>query len=306
MTPMALALSTDLSASATARPIGDLLRQWRQRRRLSQMALALDAEISPKHLSFVESGRARPSREMVLRLGEQLALPLREQNQLLLSAGYAPIFQQRPLGHPDLQMAYKAVQLILNGHEPFPALAIDRHWNMVAANQSVLLFMGEVAESLRTPSVSTSSVGTPSVGTPSINVLRLSLHPLGLAPRIVNLTQWRAHIFARLQQQINLTGDPVLIDLLRELRSFPERDAAPAAARYDHEFNSPVMPLLLKSGDQVLSFLTTTMVFGTPIDVTLSELAIETFFPADAETNQYLQALGAGLARSFETTVTAG
>ncbi len=290
MTPMALALSTDLSASVNARPIGDLLRQWRQRRRLSQMALALDAEISPKHLSFVESGRARPSREMVLRLGEQLALPLREQNQLLLSAGYAPIFQQRPLEHPDLQMAYKAVQLILNGHEPFPALAIDRHWNMVAANQSVLPFMSEVSESLRTP---------------PINVLRLSLHPLGLAPRIVNLSQWRTHIFARLQQQINLAGDPVLIDLLRELRSFPERDAAPAAARYDHEFNSPVMPLLLKSGDRVLSFLTTTMVFGTPIDVTLSELAIETFFPADSETSQYLQALGAGQARSFEATVPA-
>ncbi len=261
MTLMGLALSADLSTSVAARPIGDLLRQWRQRRRLSQMALALDAEISPKHLSFVESGRARPSRDLVLRLGEQLALPLREQNRLLLSAGYAPIFQQRPLEHPDLQMARKAMQLILTGHEPFPALAIDRHWNMVAANQSVAHFMGGVGESLLSPVT---------------NVLRLSLHPLGLAPRIVNLTQWRAHIFARLQQQINLTGDPVLVDLLHELRALPDREGGTSPARYDTGLHSPVVPLLLRSGDQILSFLSTTMVFGTPIDVTLSELAIKT------------------------------
>jgi transcriptional regulator with XRE-family HTH domain len=275
MTLMGLALSADLSTSVAARPIGDLLRQWRQRRRLSQMALALDAEISAKHLSFVESGRARPSREMVLRLGEQLALPLREQNQLLLSAGYAPIFQQRPLEHPDLQMAHKAMQLILTGHEPFPALAIDRHWNMVAANQSVAPFMDGVDESLLSPVT---------------NVLRLSLHPLGLASRIVNLTQWRAHIFARLQQQINLTGDPVLVDLLHELRAFPDREGGMSSARYDTELHSPVVPLLLRSGEQILSFLSTTMVFGTPIDVTLSELAIETFFPADTETSEFLRA----------------
>jgi transcriptional regulator with XRE-family HTH domain len=288
MTLMGLALSADLSTSVAARPIGDLLRQWRQRRRLSQMALALDAEISAKHLSFVESGRARPSREMVLRLGEQLALPLREQNQLLLSAGYAPIFQQRPLEHPDLQMARKAMQLILTGHEPFPALAIDRHWNMVAANQSVATFIDGVDESLLSPVT---------------NALRLSLHPLGLAPRIVNLTQWRAHIFARLQQQINLTGDPVLIDLLHELRALPDREGGMSPARYDTESHSPVMPLLLRSGDQILSFLSTTMVFGTPIDVTLSELAIETFFPADPETSQFLRALGADQPRGIKTTI---
>jgi hypothetical protein len=159
---------------------------------------------------------------------------------------------------------------------------------MVAANQSVATFIDGVDESLLSPVT---------------NALRLSLHPLGLAPRIVNLTQWRAHIFARLQQQINLTGDPVLIDLLHELRALPDREGGMSPARYDTELHSPVVPLLLRSGDQILSFLSTTMVFGTPIDVTLSELAIETFFPADPETSQFLRALGADQPRGIKTTI---
>lgn len=271
MNSVGVTVSPNLPMTSAARPFGELLRQWRSRRRLSQMALALDADVSPRHLSFVESGRSQPSRDMVLRLADQLALPLREQNQLLLSAGYAPIFKERSLEHPDLVMVHKAMELILTGHEPFPALAVDRHWNMLAANRAVGHLMVGLPEFLLKPAV---------------NVLRVSLHPQGLAPRIVNLSQWRAHIFPRLQHQINLTGDPVLTDLLRELRAYPGRDGLEAGV--ESEINNPVVPILLRSGDQVLSFLTTTMVFGTPIDVTLSELAIETFFPADAQTSQFL------------------
>lgn len=272
---------TPLNPSAgVERTIGDLLRLWRQRRRLSQMALALDAEISPKHLSFVESGRSQPSREMVVRLAERLALPLREQNQLLLSAGYAPLFRERPLDHPELQMARHAVDLILKGHEPFPAMAIDRHWTMIAANRAVMpLLAGVSAELLKPP----------------VNVLRLSLHPDGLASRIVNLGQWRAHIFGRLQQQINATGDPVLTQLLRELRAYPGPDDTPFLSHNDANFSSPVVPILLRVGDRTLSLLGTVMIFGTPIDVTLSELAIETLFAADADTAKFLSEAMAAL-----------
>src|SRR5947207_5993506 len=190
---------------ASIRPIGDHLREWRQRRRLSQLDLALEAEISTKHLSFLETGRSQPSRDMVLHLAERLDVPLRERNVLLVSAGYAPVFPQRPLADPALQPARKAVDLVLMGHEPYPAIAIDRHWTLIAHNAAVPPLLAAADAALLEPPV---------------NVLRLSLHPRGLAPRIANLVQWRAHIFERLRQQIHATGDSALANLLDELRTY--------------------------------------------------------------------------------------
>jgi len=258
-----------------ALPVGNLLRTWRQRRRLSQLALACDAEISQRHLSFLESGRAAPSRDMILHLAEQLDIPLRDRNLLLIAAGFAPIYRERPLTNPALQEVRKAVDVVLKGHEPYPALAVDRHWTLVAANRSVSqLLTGADPELLQPP----------------INVLRLSLHPAGLAPRIVNLAQWRAHVLARLTRQVEVSADRVLADLLGELRDYPSRAKARDTAGVA-EFAGVVVPLRLTSASGVLSFFSTTTVFGTPLDITLSELAIEAFFPADAATADIMRRL---------------
>jgi transcriptional regulator with XRE-family HTH domain len=255
-------------------PFGDHLRHWRQHRRLSQLALAQEADISTRHLSFVETGRSVPSREMVLRLAERLAIPLRERNALLVAAGYAPMYRERPLADPALASARQAVELLLKSHEPYPALAIDRHWTLLAANRMVLhLMAGADASLLRAP----------------VNVLRLSLHPLGLAPKIVNLGQWRAHLFERLRQQIMATADPVLADLLDELRGYPLLDGE-TDLRLDGEHLGVAVPLQFRTAAGVLSFISTTTIFGSPVDVTLQELALETFFPADDYTKQALQA----------------
>src|SRR3954468_15312888 len=186
--------------------IGDHLREWRQRRRLSQLDLALEAEISAKHLSFLETGRAQPSRNMVLHLADRLDVPLRERNVLLLSAGYAPVFPQRSLDDPALRHVRHAIDLVLKGHEPYPAIAIDRHWTLVAHNAAV-------------PALIASA--DPGLLAPPVNVLRLSLHPKGLAPRIANLPEWRAHLLMRLRQQIDATADGELIMLLDELTGYP-------------------------------------------------------------------------------------
>jgi transcriptional regulator with XRE-family HTH domain len=265
------------------RPVGDLVREWRQRRRLSQLDLALDAEISPRHLSFLETGRATPSRAMVLRLAERLDVPLRERNTLLLAAGYAPAFRERPLTDPELAGAREAVNLVLTGHEPFPALAVDRHWQLVAANAAMTGMLAGIG---------------PGLLQPPVNVLRVGLHPDGMAPRIVNLGEWRAHVLARLRRQIDVSGDPVLRDLLDELRGYPFEPAAHEVAAgstsrpatSSHEVGGVVVPLRLASAAGVLSFISTTTVFGTPVDITLSELALETFFPADAATAAALRA----------------
>jgi transcriptional regulator with XRE-family HTH domain len=252
-------------------PVGEQIRIWRQRRRLSQLALASEAEISARHLSFVETGRATPSRDMLLHLAEQLEIPPRERNQLLVAAGYAPIFSERPLSDASLAPARAAIDLVLQGHRPYPAFALDRHWNIVASNGALpQMFDGVDAALLRAP----------------INALRISLHPHGLAPRIINLAEWRAHLLRRLGQQIELSADPLLIELLAELRSYPsgssvfaQRDAA------------IVVPLQLRIGDKELAFFSTTLVFGTPLDVTLSELAIESFFAADSATAEAVRSL---------------
>jgi transcriptional regulator with XRE-family HTH domain len=252
--------------STTTIPVGDLLRRWRQRRGLSQMALANESEVSPRHLSFLETGRARPSREMILRLADRLNIPLREQNTLLAAGGFAPVYAERPLDDPALVEAKKAVDLVLAGHEPYPALAIDRHWTLVAANGAVQLLMAGVA---------------PELLAPPINVFRLTLHPAGLASRIVNFPQLRGHLLSRLRSQVEVSADPVLAALLMELSALPvtasvEADHAPRPSE-----PPVVIPFRLRTADGVLSFFSTTTVFGTPVDITLAELAIESFYPAD-------------------------
>jgi transcriptional regulator with XRE-family HTH domain len=254
------------------RPIGDHLRTWRQRRRMSQLDLALEAEISQKHLSFVESGRSAPSRDMVLRLAERLSVPLRERNLMLLSAGYAPSFPERTLDDPALKPAREVIDMILKGHEPYPALAVDRHWTLVATNDAVPPLLAGVSE--------------PSLLRPPMNVLRLSLHPGGLAPQIENLSEWREHLLHRLRDQVAITGDPILIRLLNELSGYPAPAPGEGSAR---DYAGLAVPLRLNSPAGPLSFLSCTTVFGTPIDVTLSELALETFFPADATTAAILR-----------------
>ena len=259
----------------TVRPVGDYLREWRQRRRMSQLDLALEAEISTRHLSFMETGRASPSRDMVLHLAERLEIPLRERNALLVAAGFAPVFSERTLDDPVLQPARAAMELVLAGHEPYPALAIDRHWNLIASNKAVPpLLAGIDASLLQAP----------------VNVLRLSLHPLGLAPRIANYAQWRAHLFERLRRQIDVSADPVLVTLLDELAGYPRpSDTQDMSHGSSHEYAGVVVPFQLATESGVLSFISTTTVFGTPVDVTLAELALESFFPANAATAEALR-----------------
>jgi transcriptional regulator with XRE-family HTH domain len=274
---MDFALAPPTRAPSQVRPFGDQLRAWRMRRRMSQMDLANEAEISTRHLSFVETGRSAPSREMVLRLAERLDVPLRERNALLVAAGYAPMYRERPLDDPALAAAREAVQLILKSHEPYPALAVDRHWNLLAHNALVPHLLARA---------------DPSLLQPPVNVLRLSLHPQGIAPQIVNLGQWRHHLFERLRQQIQVTGDPVLQDLEQELRGYPMPPHADAT-RLEGEVLGIAVPLRLSTQAGELGFISTMTVFGTAVDITLQELALETFFPADAFTAQALRELAA-------------
>jgi transcriptional regulator with XRE-family HTH domain len=265
------------SPRPTPQAFGDQLRHWRQHRRLSQLDLAGAADISTRHLSYVETGRSSPSREMVLRLSERLDIPLRERNGLLVAAGYAPMYRERALDDPALAAARQAVALILKSHEPWPALALDRHWNIVAHNRMVpLLLAGADPALLQGP----------------VNVLRLSLHPQGLAPRIANLAQWRHHLLERLRQQIAATADPALVALREELLAYPVCEGA-GELHLDGEHLGVLMPFRFSTPNGVLSFISTTTIFGTPVDVTLQELAMETFFPADEATAQALRDLAA-------------
>lgn len=264
--------------SASAHPdtsIGALLRRWRTRRRLSQLDLALGAGISQRHLSFVESGRSRPSRQLLLKLADELEVPLRERNELLVAAGYAPSFAERPLDHPSLVPALRAVEQVLKGHEPNPSIAVDRHWNMVLANRSIGPFLDGIAD--------------PALLEPPINVLRLSLHPDGLARRIVNFGSWRGHLLHRLDRQARDAGDAGLRALYEELSALPGQPGVAKALH--HEGADIAVPLQLRHGDAILSFISTVTIFGSPLDVALSELAVESFFPADEETAQVLRRL---------------
>lgn len=269
-------MSIHSNPPTAADPFGTHLRHWRQHRRLSQLDLANEAQVSTRHLSYVETGRAEPSREMVLRLAERLEVPLRERNALLVAAGYAPMYRQRSLDDPALASARRAVELVLKGHEPFPALAVDRHWTLVAHNALVPLLMAGAA---------------PELLKPPINVLRLSLHPDGLASRISNLAQWRAHLLERLQQQIAATGDAALAALHDELAAYPAPNVSHDAPAAGGELANVVVPFQLVTPNGVLSFISTTTIFGTPVDITLQELAVESFFPADAQTAKALATL---------------
>jgi len=260
---------------APVKTIGGLLRDWRQRRRLSQLDLACEAEISTRHLSFLETGRSIPSREMVLHLAEQLEVPKRERNILLVAAGYAPIFPERSLQDPVLLGARKAIDLVLEAQKPYPAFALDRHWNIAASNGGLpQLYVGVLPDLLQQP----------------VNALRLGLHPDGLAPKIANLAEWRAHLLARLKRQIDITGDTKLADLLQEVSKYPSgvsKTPSPAGS----EQHAVLVPLQIRIDAGTLSFFSTTTIFGSPVDVTLSELALECFYPADDATAQAVRSL---------------
>ncbi|HEV7204840.1 MAG TPA: helix-turn-helix transcriptional regulator [Jatrophihabitans sp.] len=257
--------------STVTRPVGHLLREWRERRRLSQLDLSIRADISTRHLSFVETGRSRPTPEMILRLTEQLDVPLRERNQVLLAGGYAPAFPQHGLDAPELAKVREAMRLVLTSHEPYPAVVIDRWWTMLDANPAVTRMTDGVAAHLLEPPV---------------NVLRLTLHPDGLAPRIVNLGQWRAHLLSQVRHRVELTGDPRLVELAAELRDYPGgTDAAPPPAEV-------VLPMRLRQGALELSLFTVAAVVETASDITVDELVIESFYPADEATAQALRLSG--------------
>ncbi|QVQ54626.1 helix-turn-helix transcriptional regulator [Spiractinospora alimapuensis] len=248
------------------------MRLWRTRRRLSQLELSLRADTSTRHLSFVETGRSQPSREMVLRLCDVLDVPLRERNHVLLAGGYAPVFAERSLGETSMGPARDAVRRILTGHDPYPAIVVDRNWTLLDANASAsVLLQGVDADLLEG----------------EVNVLRVSLHPRGLAPNIVNLPEWRSHLLHRLRHQADWSGDPQTVALHAELLDYPGGEALPTSG------DAPwiAVPLRLRFGDTELSFITTVATFGTPLDVTISELAIESFFPADDATARLLPQL---------------
>jgi transcriptional regulator with XRE-family HTH domain len=256
------------------RSFGEHLRDWRRRRRLSQMDMALEAEISTRHLSFLETGRAKPSREMVLKLADRLEAPLRERNALLLAAGYAPVFGERGLDHPALENIRAAVSEWLAAHEPYPALAIDRRWTLVAANAAVAPLLDGV---------------DPALLQPPLNVLRLSLHPGGLAKRIVNLAEWRTHLFHRLRRELDAGGDAELAALVSDLEALPGPPPRPGR----DAVAEVLTPLVLEAPDgTVLSLITTTAVFGTALDVTVSELMLETLLPADPATRAWFASRG--------------
>jgi len=254
---------------ARQRPVGELLREWRDRRRISQLDLAISADISTRHLSFVETGRSKPSRDMVLRLGEHLDVPLRERNRLLLAAGYAPAYTETALGDPGMDAVRRAVRQLLAGHEPYPAAVVDRNWDLVEANAAVGLFVAGIPPELTT------------------NVLRATLHPDGMAPHVLNLGEWRAHLLGRLRRQVTQTADTGLAALLDELRGYPCDQPVPEV-----EVPGPgdiFVPLKLRHDGAELTFFSTVATFGTPLDVTVAELVIESFFPADPATAAYLR-----------------
>ncbi len=261
--------------------VGSLLRQWRERRRVTQLELALDAGISARHLSFVETGRSKPGREMLLRVLAQLKVPFREQNRLLLAAGHAPAYPERSLNDPELAPVREALDVILSGHEPYPAVAVDRVWNMVASN-SAMLALTEAVDI------------DPELLEPPINVMRVGLHPRGLGPLFVNLGDWHAHWLKRLERQLATTGDEQLASLIDEIAAYPvpraEHDVVSEIA--GSEMLGPVRVRTPDGGE--LSFFGMFATFDTPFEVTTSELAIELLFPADRATAETLHERGAG------------
>ncbi|MFJ9378346.1 helix-turn-helix domain-containing protein [Streptomyces sp. NPDC101455] len=269
---------TDIAAAAPAgKGVGPLLRAWRERRRVSQLELALRADSSARHISFVETGRSRPSEEMVLRLAEHLDVPVRERNSLLLAAGYAPRYPETPLDDPALDALREGLERLIQGYDPYPALVVDATYTVVAANRGITMLLDGVPESLLQP---------------PLNAMRLTLHPQGMAPRIRNLGEWRGHLLAQMERQIALHRSEPLRALYEEVRAYP----APGTGDEGDEQPTPVphfaLPMRIEHDGRVLSFVSSIATFNTPMDVTVSELAIETFLPADPATAKYLHALG--------------
>jgi transcriptional regulator with XRE-family HTH domain len=263
-------MTTMTSPAPGARPVGEMLREWRERRRLSQLDLSISADISTRHLSFVETGRSRPTPTMILRLTEQLEVPLRERNALLLAGGYAPAYPQHGLDEPELDDVRAALRQVLAGHEPYPAVVVNRWWELLDSNAAIAVLTSGCA---------------PWLLEPPVNVLRLSLHPDGMAPRITNLAQWRAHLLTQLQHRAQVLADQRLSDLRYELLGYPG-----GAAVAHPPAGAVVLPLRYRHGDQELSFFSISAVVGTATDVTVDELAIEAFYPADAPTAAVLRA----------------
>jgi transcriptional regulator with XRE-family HTH domain len=264
--------------AAAAPAIGDLLRAWRRRRSLSQLELSLNAAVSSRHLSFVETGRARPSRDMVLHLAEHLDVPLRERNALLLAAGYAPLYVERPLDLPEMDSIRQALDRFLRAHEPYPAIVTDRHHNLLAANDALDVLLVGVAPELRQPPA---------------NGMRIALHPDGMAPRTINFGEWSAHLLQRVRREATATGDPELESLYEELAGYPGVAVEPPHP----ELTGPeiVLPLRIRDGDEELAFFSTISTFGTAVDITLAELSIEAFYPANARTaNRMLRDVAGG------------
>jgi transcriptional regulator with XRE-family HTH domain len=262
-------MTATMTISGSGSGAGSMLRDWRRRRRLSQLDLALEAEVSPRHLSFVETGRSKPSRELLLHLAEHLDVPLRERNSLLLASGYAPVYRETPLEADAMSPVRAALDKILAGHQPFPAVIVDRTWNLVSANGAAL-------------SILTDGVA-PDLLAPPTNALRVSLHPDGLAPRIGNLPEYSAHLLTRLHRQMVMSGDQELAALHEELRSYPGVHDPNSVAAEPASLLFVPLELRLPDGTE-LRFFSTLATFGTAVDITLSEMAIESFYPADEAT----------------------
>lgn len=260
--------------------VGVLLRRWRERRRVTQLELALDAGVSARHLSFVETGRSQPGRDLLLRVLERLEVPFREQNRLLLAAGHAPAYPERPFEDPDLAPVREALDLILSGHEPYPAVAVDRAWNMVAANSAML----SLAEGVEVD---------PELLEPPINVIRIGLHPRGLGPLFVNLGDWHAHWLRRLEGQLAATGDEQLTALIDEVAGYPVPEDESAGEGADEMLG----PVRVRTPDGELAFFGMFSSFDTPFEVTTSELAVELLFPADRATAEALHGRAPGASR---------
>ncbi|MFB7455773.1 helix-turn-helix domain-containing protein [Streptomyces sp. NPDC056188] len=281
---MALVASgtTASPAASAARGVGPLLRSWRERRRISQLELALRADSSARHISFVETGRSRPSEEMVLRLAEHLEVPVRERNALLVAAGYAPRYRQTPLDDPALGPLREGLERLIRGYEPYPALVVDATYDVVSANRGITMLLEGVPERLLAP---------------PLNAMRLTLHPEGLAPRIRNLREWRGHLLAQMERQLALHRSAALRELYEEVAAYPVPRGAREAAGAPGQVPYFALPMRIEHDGRVLSFVSSISTFNTPMDVTVAELAIETFVPADPATVEYLHSSWAGESR---------
>ncbi|MFF3686067.1 helix-turn-helix domain-containing protein [Streptomyces sp. NPDC002187] len=264
-----------MTTAATGTGVGRLLRDWREQRRLSQLELALRADSSSRHISFIETGRSRPSEEMILRLAEHLEVPVRERNALLLAAGYAPRYAQTPLDDPAMSALREGVERLLQGYEPYPAIVVDGTYNVIAANRGIAMLLAGLPEHLLTP---------------PLNAMRITLHPEGLAPRIHNLREWREHLLAQMKRQIALERSEALRELFEEVAAYPLAESGGASDVPEPEpYPYVALPLRIEHEGRVLSFVSSISTFNTPMDVTVAELAIETLLPADPATVKYLQ-----------------